>query len=841
MKKTVLIVLSILMAVTSFAQNGEPKAITLNDAERELVKQNSDFAFNLFRKTRDTENHVISPLSITYALGMLNNGADGITREEICQVLSGGQQTGYADVATMNAFCRKLLTESALLDEDTRVTIANTIFFNGDRGELSLKTAFKEAAATYYDATPSVLRFSDQATLGIINQWVNDKTDGMINDLLKPEDLQDPNLVSFLLNAICFKGTWVNQFEEQMTQNTFFDNMRRTAMMMRQTNEFRYAETNLYQSIILPYGNGSYQMTLFLPRYGKTLDDVLAAMNGANWNASDYKNYEVWLNMPRIETDTEQDLEDIMASLGMENAFMKQGSHGFMDFCYFGDNEENSDQCWISMMRQKAHLKLDEKGTEAAAATVIAVADKAMPQYTEFIADRPFLYVISERSTGTIFFIGQYMGEPLKNVRHDISLTDEERQLVESNNDFAFRLFREARGEKSNILSPLSITYALGMLNNGATGQTQQEINNVLGFSLTGEQGADAINNFCRKMMTESGTLDEQTKVSIANTIYVNSSWGYELKAPFVQKANEFYDAQPESRDFHDGLTRNVINQWASDHTEGMIPEVLSENAFNEDAVSYLLNALYFKGKWASPFKAELTRNEPFNSGSEVPMMHQGGEFTYAENDLYQAVRLSYGNGAYLMTVFLPREGKSIGDVLAQMNGSNWQVSSRMRDVDLKLPRIETSSDINLKPVMSALGMTAAFDPDNADFSEFCNEPTFIGLMKQVAKIKLDEEGTEAAAVTIIGVENTAMPEPMAEFYATRPFFYIISERSTGAIFFIGQYMGDTTTEVGATLNEKVQTTNDKDVYDLQGRKINGIPQRGIYIRNNRKIIITNF
>ena len=221
MKKLVFLVLSVLIAITALAQNVEPKSITLSDAELKLVEQNSDFAFNLFRKTRNTESQVISPLSITYALGMLNNGAEGITREEICQVLSGGQQTDYTDVATMNAFCRKLLTETDLLDEDTRVAIANTIFFNGDRKDISLKSAFKNAAATYYDAKPSVLNFSDEASLGIINQWATDHTDGMIHDLLKAEDLQNPNLVSFLLNAICFKGAWVNQFEEEMTQNQY--------------------------------------------------------------------------------------------------------------------------------------------------------------------------------------------------------------------------------------------------------------------------------------------------------------------------------------------------------------------------------------------------------------------------------------------------------------------------------------------------------------------------------------------------------------------------------------------------------------------------------------------
>ena len=833
---------SIMMVTTALAWDGdgEPKTITLTDAERTLVEQNSDFAFNLFRKTRDTENHVISPLSITYALGMLNNGADGITREEICQVLSGGRQEGYADVATMNAFCRKMLTESALLDEDTRVAIANTIYFNGDRKDVSLKSAFKDAAATYYDATPSIVNFSDPATLGIINQWATDHTDGMIRDLLKPEDMQDPNLVSFLLNAICFKGAWVNQFEEWQTQNAYFDNMRRTAMMMSQVNEFRYARTDLYQSVVLPYGNGSYQMTLFLPNYGKTLDNLLDAMNGTSWNAAKYQNYMVRLSMPRIETDTDQDLNEIMASLGMPNAFLEYNGHGFLDFCYFGDNEDDSDRCWISMMRQKAHLKLDEKGTEAAAATVIGMYDKAAPsQYAEFIADRPFLYIISERSTGSIFFIGQYMGEPLENPRHDISLTEEERQLVKSNNDFAVRLFRQARDERSSIMSPLSITYALGMMNNGAAGQTQQEINDVLGF---GEAGADAINQFCRKMLTESGQLDKETRVDIANTIYVNHHWGFELQTPFVQKANEYYDAQPETRDFYDGITRDVINQWCSDHTEGMIREILSRDEFNKDAVSYLLNALYFKGAWVTKFNPDNTKEESFNGGAIVPMMHiprgefmGGAEFAYTSNDLYQAIKLPYGNEAYLMTVILPQEDKTIEDVLDQMDGQNWQFHGRSTVVDLKLPRFETEASIDLKPVMAALGMPTAFNPDLADFSDFCNVPTYIALMKQVAKIKVNEEGTEAAAVTVIGSEATGMPD-YADFHATRPFLYIISERSTGIIFFIGQYMGDITMGM-PQVESNTKTVENSAIYDLQGRRLDGTPAKGVYIQNGRKYV----
>ena len=385
--------------------------------------------------------------------------------------------------------------------------------------------------------------------------------------------------------------------------------------------------------------------------------------------------------------------------------------------------------------------------------------------------------------------------EPLPNEdneRKDITLTRAEQTLVNSNNDFAFNLFRQVTSQKSEIVSPISITYALGMLNNGAAGETQAEINKVLGF---GETGADGINAFCQKMLAEAPKLDKLTKVMIANNIYMNKD--YELKPDFISKAKTFYDATPETRDFADGKTRDVINKWCSDHTEGMIPEVLTGDEFDPNAVSYLLNALYFKGAWSEKFDKGNTKNELFhgyNGDTQVPMMHQEHEFNYRESDDCQALCLPYGNNAYSMTILLPKEGKTVSDVLSTLTAETWLQYQWMGNaiVDVRLPRFESKTEVNLNNVMSALGMPKAFT-DFAEFPDFCNVSTCIGLMKQVAKIKLNEEGTEAAAVTVIGMELTALSsEPRrVSFHANRPFLYVISEKSTGAIFFIGQYMGD--------------------------------------------------
>ena len=309
------------------------------------------------------------------------------------------------------------------------------------------------------------------------------------------------------------------------------------------------------------------------------------------------------------------------------------------------------------------------------------------------------------------------------NKRVDIELTQAQKQMISSNNDFAFNLFRAMQSEGSQIVSPLSVTFALSMLNNGATGETHQQINNVLGF---GEQQTAEVNELCKKLITEAPNLDKLTKSIIANTIFVNQP--HQLKPAFVSTANEFYNAAPQSRNFNDGQTLDVINKWASDNTEKMITEILNEEEFCPDAVSYLLNAIYFKGAWSQKFKKSETRNESFNGSGDVPMMHQTNDFLYTHNENCQILGMPYGNGAYNMTVLLPYEGKTTDDILNTLNGQMWSAINRQMvtyQVDVKLPRFETQSDIDLKGKMASLGMPKAFT-EEAEFGEFCETSTLI-------------------------------------------------------------------------------------------------------------------
>ena len=423
-----------------------------------------------------------------------------------------------------------------------------------------------------------------------------------------------------------------------------------------------------------------------------------------------------------------------------------------------------------------------------------------------------------------------------------IQLTEDEKQFLDNNNNFAFQLFRKVRSEESILLSPLSITYTLGMLNNGAAGQTQQEIYTMLGFD-----DVDAQNAFCQKMINallKAGYADRTTNATISNTIFVNQGQGWQLQYDFSHTVNSYYYAYPSARDFHDGETRQAINEWAKSRSNGMIDEILSEDEFDPDAVSYLLNAVYFKGTWSDPFDANNTKEEAFAGNSTVPMMHkEDEEMTYAENDLYQTISMPYGNGTYAMQVFLPREGKTLDEVVESLNGQNWQIGSNSNyEVDLKLPRFETSTNQDLIEVMKELGMISAFSPETADFSNLCTDNNgknlYIELMKQVAKIKVNEQGTEAAAITIDGWGGSGMPRK-ATFHANRPFLYLISEQSTGIILFMGQYMGP---GLASPVVSALRGTAEAAVYDISGRQI-AKPQHGVNIirmsdGTTRKVLI---
>ena len=351
------------------------------------------------------------------------------------------------------------------------------------------------------------------------------------------------------------------------------------------------------------------------------------------------------------------------------------------------------------------------------------------------------------------------------NPRIQVSLSDEEQTLVMSVNDLGFNLFRKVGASESILLSPLGMTYALGLINNGAAGKTRTQINQVLGCD---DKKAANINKFCRKMLTETPKLDKLATIDISNEF--TSHKNIQPKPAFKEVAKDSYD------------------------TKFMASE--------SDQLKFtLVNTINFKGIWTDKFPKAYTQDEMFKGedGKEqtVPMMNQTRQFFYTENDLYQALCLPYSNGAYQMIVLLPKEGKTVKEVAQSLTADSWEkMYDQMRRVrvDVKLPRFESESEVNLTGIMSAL-MPNAFNMKKADFSNLFDLESCIEMIKQKGRIKVDETGTEAWVATalqgrIAGLDFTK-PETIV-FHATHPFLYFIREWSTSTIFFIGQYMGTT-------------------------------------------------
>ena len=366
--------------------------------------------------------------------------------------------------------------------------------------------------------------------------------------------------------------------------------------------------------------------------------------------------------------------------------------------------------------------------------------------------------------------------------------------LVAENNLFSLKLIKAMndadRSGKSFIYSPLSITYVLSMVNDAAEGTTEQELEQVLGFR---QGGIQAANGFCKTLIDSLPTLDSTVQLDIANAIFVNKD--YQLKATFKRDIRYYYDALAESHDFASPKTLQRINGWCNEKTNGMIPSILDN--LNPDAVSYLLNAIYFKAGWSEPFEESSTKEQKFataNGPVTIPLMHQTYAYKYMKNNTFAAVDIPYGNEQWSMTVMLPNKGKSADDVIEFLakNGMSFAKSLEWNTVDLKLPRFETESTTeDLIGTLKNMGINRVFG-NSAEIPNMCDSAVYISNMLQKARIKVDESGSEAAAVTEFGVCINAVeePEPPIIFHANRPFVYAIREASTGVILFVGKFTG---------------------------------------------------
>ena len=371
-----------------------------------------------------------------------------------------------------------------------------------------------------------------------------------------------------------------------------------------------------------------------------------------------------------------------------------------------------------------------------------------------------------------------------------IELTLKQAEKVSADNRFSFEMFREIstlRDKPNTFFSPLSLNFALGMLYNGASGETRTEMAEVLGM---GDFTEIEINEYYQKMSQALLKIDPKTDISIANSIWLRN--GFPVKQPFIDVNKNYFDAAVQSLDFNKPDAVDIINKWCYDKTKKRIPEILK----SIDGNMCLINALYFKSQWSSDTKFDKANTKPGDftkadlSVINVNLMEQTNRFLYYADENLQCIELPYGNLAYRMVVILGDHSMSIDRLLDYLDDATWQniidySMFRGQKVWLKLPRFKIECDMDLaEPVMN-VGMKRIFQ---GGFANISDADLAVSKIKQKTFVEVNEEGAEAAAVTLIGRDGALYePNEPFQFFADRPFLYLIRERSTGAILFIGR------------------------------------------------------
>jgi serine protease inhibitor len=375
-----------------------------------------------------------------------------------------------------------------------------------------------------------------------------------------------------------------------------------------------------------------------------------------------------------------------------------------------------------------------------------------------------------------------------------MNLTKKSLELIASDNLFGLDFFQKviAGDNSDNILvSPLSVALALGMTYNGAGGMTKDAMKEALKL---GGMTDEEINISYKSIIDQLLKLDPKVILNIANSIWYKLN--FPVQNEFIDLNKEYYYAEVNELDFAAPDAKDIINGWVNEKTKGLIPSIIDN--IPQEAVMYLINAIYFKGIWMYEFDPDDTREQDFypenGTTQKVDMMQMEGDLLYTSNDLFDAVSLPYGDGQFNMFILLPKPGNTTGDIVAELSNDNWNTwinSLGTQKVVVKLPKFKFEFFRLLNDDLTDMGMGVAFDQDNADFSGINPErELYISRVLHKTFIDVNEEGTEAAAVTAVEIGETSYnpDEPIVRYFtADHPFLFAIRENSSGTILFMGR------------------------------------------------------
>ncbi len=379
-----------------------------------------------------------------------------------------------------------------------------------------------------------------------------------------------------------------------------------------------------------------------------------------------------------------------------------------------------------------------------------------------------------------------------ENEKHSLDQQENKMTLSQcTSTNFSFKLFKKVLAEeKGNVMvSPFSAYAALSMTLNGAAGSTRKQMAASLGVS---DEAIDALNKRNHEVF-QLLNKNEKVQLEIANAIYSDASTPF--KKSFIALCEKSYDAAAHSEDFANPAVLTQINNWCNEKTHGKIPKILDKLTKKEKMV--LLNAIYFKGTWAKPFEKAATRDDQFDAEGQktaIKMMHMQGFYQYHKGDNFQAISMPYSGDRQRMYIFLPNQGVSLPAFEAQLNADTWDQWRQKfsgTNINLSLPRFKVETSMLLNDALKAMGMSEAFEENKADFSNLIEGDWHAWISRVLQKTFMDvnEEGTEAAAVTVVAVAaamSARMPERVIEFRVDRPFVVALVDNDSNEILFLG-------------------------------------------------------
>jgi len=400
----------------------------------------------------------------------------------------------------------------------------------------------------------------------------------------------------------------------------------------------------------------------------------------------------------------------------------------------------------------------------------------------------PLLIVILLLSAVLVFLVIKLNGVDTGDTKLRVAFEPDEVETMSG--DFDTDLFKasfSASKNKNVVVSPFSVKMALSMAAQGANGKTLEEMNKVIGLDETS-------NEYFRRLI-EDAAKDGDITLNIANSVWLRQ--GLKFNQEYLDILNQYYMAQASTLDFGNPSSKDTINRWVSEKTNGKIEEIVDE--IKPLDIAFLINAIYFNANWSTPFEEGYTSKKDFTllDGSKVKadLMSKTAYLLYQENNEFQAVELPYGEDErYVMRVYLPKEDvkfekfvNSIDKEILQQWGENF---SSMKGV-LELPKFKTEYSSSMKDILISMGIKEAFNPNSADFSKMVTvegENVYISKVMHKTYIDVNEKGTEAAAATSVGMSATSGPQPeeMFEMIVDRPFVFTIDDKESGETLFIG-------------------------------------------------------